>query len=77
MAPPFGPPQTPGGYNKSVVYGVLLFYTVGVFAVGYLVGGSVFDPSEQQKFEAKHWEAQATKWISSQAFYTLRKFKPA
>mmetsp|Transcript_19339 Transcript_19339/g.23091 ORF Transcript_19339/g.23091 Transcript_19339/m.23091 type:complete len:229 (-) Transcript_19339:393-1079(-) len=50
------------GYNKAVIYSVLLFYTVGVFAVGYLIGGQAFDPSEQAKFEAKHWEAQAEKW---------------
>lgn len=55
-------PTPAPGYNKCVIYSVLLFYTLGVFVVGYLIGGQAFDPSEQAKFEAKHWETQATHW---------------
>jgi hypothetical protein len=45
-----------------MVYGVLAIYTLGVAAVGYVVGQQAFDPVEQAKFEARHWMSQAGSW---------------
>eukprot|EP00959_Pyramimonas_sp_CCMP1952_P390027 8173668-Pyramimonas_sp.AAC.1 len=64
------PPEKPNTYGG--VYFILVCYTIAVAVVGYIIGQQAFDPAEQVRFEARHWELQAQNWKEKINTYKAR-----
>mmetsp|Transcript_33848 Transcript_33848/g.74028 ORF Transcript_33848/g.74028 Transcript_33848/m.74028 type:complete len:333 (+) Transcript_33848:204-1202(+) len=64
------PPEKKSTYGG--VFCILVLYTIAVAVTGYVLGQQAFDPAEQIRFEARHWELQSNKWKEKVNAYKAR-----